>query len=64
MQESQGTRATQLLLDSGMRGIEGLVAQLGRVDPRYQLALEMQPGAAGLSWWLKTTGWPPRASSF
>ena len=29
-----------MLLDSGMRGIEGLVAQLGRVDPRYQLALE------------------------
>lgn len=44
LQESQGTRATQLLLDSGMKGIEGLVAQLGRVDPRYQLALEIAAG--------------------
>jgi len=44
IQESQGTRATQMLLDSGMRGIEGLVAQLGRVDPRYQLALEIAAG--------------------
>lgn len=44
LQESQGTRATQVLLDSGMAGICGLVAQLGRVDPRYQLALEIAAG--------------------
>ena len=45
MQESQGTQATKLLLDSGIQGIEGLVAQLGKVDPRYQVALEVAAGA-------------------
>jgi chromosome segregation protein len=43
--ESQGTQATKVLLDSGMKGIEGLVAQLGKVDPRYQVALEVAAGA-------------------
>lgn len=45
MQESQGTQATKLLLDSGIQGIEGLVAQLGKVEPRYQVALEVAAGA-------------------
>ena len=45
LQESQGTHATKLLLDSGIAGISGLVAQLGRVDPKYQLALEIAAGA-------------------
>ena len=45
LQESQGTQATQLLLDSGLPDICGLVAQLGRVDPRFQLALEIAAGA-------------------
>ncbi|TVQ12712.1 MAG: chromosome segregation protein SMC [Leptolyngbya sp. DLM2.Bin27] len=45
MQESQGTHATKLLLDSGIAGISGLVAQLGRVDPKFQLALEIAAGA-------------------
>lgn len=45
MQESQGTQATQVLLDSGLPDICGLVAQLGRVDPRFQLALEIAAGA-------------------
>ncbi|MBE7380856.1 MAG: chromosome segregation protein SMC [Leptolyngbya sp. SIO1E4] len=44
MQESQGTQATQVLIDSGLPGICGLVAQLGRVDPRFQLALEIAAG--------------------
>ncbi|WP_204138937.1 chromosome segregation protein SMC [Halomicronema sp. CCY15110] len=44
MQESQGTQATQILIDSGLPGIGGLVAQLGRVDPRFQLALEIAAG--------------------
>jgi len=44
MQESQGTQATRILLDSGLPGICGLVAQLGRVDPRFQLALEIAAG--------------------
>ena len=45
LQESQGTRATQVLLDSNLQGICGLVAQLGRVDGRYQVALEIAAGA-------------------
>lgn len=45
LQESQGTHATKLLLDSGLAGLCGLVAQLGKVDPRYQRALEIAAGA-------------------
>ncbi|WP_421655229.1 chromosome segregation protein SMC [Leptothermofonsia sp. ETS-13] len=45
MQEAQGTHAAQLILKSNLPGICGLVAQLGRVDPRYQLALEIAAGA-------------------
>jgi len=45
MQEAQGTYATQLILQSNLPGVCGLVAQLGRVDPRYQLALETAAGA-------------------
>ncbi|MEB3359554.1 MAG: chromosome segregation protein SMC [Synechococcales bacterium] len=44
MQESQGTHATKMLLQTGLPGICGLVAQLGRVDPQYQLALEIAAG--------------------
>lgn len=44
MQESQGTRATNVILETGLPGVRGLVAQLGRVDPRYQLALEIAAG--------------------
>jgi len=42
--ETQGTYATKLLLQSGLNGICGLVAQLGKVEPRYQLALETAAG--------------------
>ncbi|HIK14475.1 MAG TPA: chromosome segregation protein SMC [Leptolyngbyaceae cyanobacterium M33_DOE_097] len=45
IQEAQGTYATQLILQSDLPGVCGLVAQLGRVDPRYQLALETAAGA-------------------
>ncbi|MGI0487767.1 chromosome segregation protein SMC [Pantanalinema rosaneae CENA516] len=45
MQEAQGTHATQIILQMGLSGVCGLVAQLGRVDPRYQLALETAAGA-------------------
>ena len=45
LQESQGTQATKVLLDQGLPGICGLVAQLGKVDPRYQLALEIAAGS-------------------
>lgn len=43
-QEAQGTYATKVILQCGISGIYGLVAQLGRVEPRYQLALETAAG--------------------
>ena len=45
VQETQGTYATKVILQSGLTGVCGLVAQLGRVEPRYQLALETAAGA-------------------
>jgi chromosome segregation protein len=44
LQETQGTQATRVILQSGLGGVEGLVAQLGTVEPRYQLALETAAG--------------------
>lgn len=44
-QEVQGTYAAQLILTSDLPGVYGLVAQLGQVNPRYQLALEISAGA-------------------
>ncbi|AOX02642.1 chromosome segregation protein SMC [Moorena producens PAL-8-15-08-1] len=44
-QEAQGTYATKVILESSIIGVCGLVAQLGRVEPRYQLALEIAAGA-------------------
>jgi chromosome segregation protein len=43
-QEAQGTYATKVILHAGLPGVCGLVAQLGRVEPRYQLALETAAG--------------------
>ena len=45
LQETRGTQATEVLVKSGLTGICGLVAQLGRVDPKYQTALEIAAGA-------------------
>ncbi len=45
LQESQGTQATKILLASDLEGVCGLVAQLGRVEPRFQRALEIAAGA-------------------
>ncbi len=45
LQETQGTYATKVILQSGLGGVCGLVAQLGKVEPRYQLALEISAGA-------------------
>ncbi|HLO52350.1 MAG TPA: chromosome segregation protein SMC [Kamptonema sp.] len=45
IQETTGTAATKVIVQSGIGGICGLVAQLGRVEPRYQLALEIAAGA-------------------
>lgn len=44
LQETQGTYATKIILQSGLSGVCGLVVQLGRVEPRYQLALETAAG--------------------
>jgi len=43
-QEVQGTQASKVILQSGMPGLCGLVVQLGRVEPQYQLALEISAG--------------------
>jgi chromosome segregation protein len=45
LREAQGTHATQIILQADLPGVCGMVAQLGRVDPRYQLALETAAGA-------------------
>jgi chromosome segregation protein len=44
-QEAQGTYASQIILNSNLEGVHGLVAQLGNVESRYQLALEIAAGA-------------------
>jgi chromosome segregation protein len=44
-QEAQGTFATKILLKSNLSGVYGLVANLGRVEPQYQIALETAAGA-------------------
>ncbi len=43
-QEVQGTKASQVILEAGIAGVCGLVAQLGAVDPKFQLALETAAG--------------------
>ncbi|PSB05255.1 chromosome segregation protein SMC [Merismopedia glauca] len=44
-QEAQGTNATITIKEARIQGVCGLVAQLGTVEPRYQLALEIAAGA-------------------
>ncbi len=44
-QEVQGTQASKVIIQSGMPGVCGLVVHLGRVEPRFQLALEIAAGA-------------------
>lgn len=44
IQETSGTGASQIILQAGLTGVYGLVAQLGCVQPRYQLALETAAG--------------------
>ena len=43
-QEAQGTLASKIILNSHLSGVEGLVVQLGQVEPRYRLALETAAG--------------------
>ena len=45
LQESRGTGALRLLLEAGLEGIHGPVAQLGEVDECHRLALEVAAGA-------------------
>ncbi|MEM6350174.1 MAG: chromosome segregation protein SMC [Cyanobacteria bacterium P01_D01_bin.14] len=45
IQETQGTQATEVLVRSGLSGICGAVAQLGRVDEKFKTALEIAAGA-------------------
>jgi chromosome segregation protein len=46
IQDTQGGTGTLKILDQfRVTGIKGLVAQLGKVDPQYQLALEIAAGA-------------------
>ncbi len=45
IQETQGTGIIEVLHKAKIEGICGLVAQLGRVEPQYQLALEIAAGA-------------------
>lgn len=44
IKESQGTQATELLKRSNLQGLCGIVAELGRVDQKFQLALEIAAG--------------------
>ena len=45
LQESRGTGALRLLLEAGLDGIHGPVAQLGEVNDLHRLALEVAAGA-------------------
>ena len=44
LQESRGTGALRVLLESGLEGIHGPVAQLGEVEERHRVALEVAAG--------------------
>ena len=44
LQESRGTGALRVLLEAGLEGIHGTVAQLGEVEERCRVALEVAAG--------------------
>jgi chromosome segregation protein len=44
LQESRGTGALRTLLEAGLEGIHGPVAQLGEVEERHRVALEVAAG--------------------
>ncbi len=44
LQESRGTGALRVLLESGLEGIHGPVAQLGDVEEKHRVALEVAAG--------------------
>lgn len=43
-QEAQGTGASRVIMQANLPGVYGIVAQLGQVEKRYQLALEIAAG--------------------
>jgi chromosome segregation protein len=43
-QEAQSNRTMQVISAHNLKGVYGLVAQLGKVEPKYQLALEIAAG--------------------
>jgi chromosome segregation protein len=43
-EEATGSYATMAIKKAGLTGVCGLVCQLGRVEPKYQLALEIAAG--------------------
>ena len=45
LQESRGTGALRLLLEAGLEGIHGPVAQLAEVEERFRVALEVAAGS-------------------
>ena len=45
LHESRGTGALRVLLEAGLEGIHGPVAQLAEVEERFRLALEVAAGA-------------------
>jgi len=44
LQETSGSGASKVIMEANISGVYGLVAQLGQVEPRYQLALETAAG--------------------
>ncbi len=44
IQETQGTQASRIIMQAGISGVCGIVAELGQVEPRYRLALETAVG--------------------
>jgi chromosome segregation protein len=73
LSESRGTGALRVLLEAGLEGIHGAVAQLGDVDENVRMALEVAAGGHlapvvvdnnhPARWWSTTTASPPRPSS-
>ncbi|MDX2272167.1 MAG: chromosome segregation protein SMC [Cyanobacteriota bacterium] len=51
LQDTQGSRASQVITAAQLPGVLGLVAQLAEVDPQYQIALEMAAGNR-LNFWV------------
>ncbi|NEO87344.1 MAG: chromosome segregation protein SMC [Spirulina sp. SIO3F2] len=43
-QEAQGTQASKVIMQANLPGVCGLVAELGQVEKRYQIALEIAAG--------------------